>query len=210
MMMRCLVPDSRAPSRPAPPPDRRRRGYGGCSVVPRCCSHGPRPPWDLHRSNAGAVPSLPAAEARIALDYRKRWRTGGQAAPGAVTVPNVDTVPVAAAENTRFWTVRNYDLGLRGRRPSELYRWAPPLTLCGRPGSGQAERIQCRWHLPEIVGKPIRSPAGLNQRGEKISSAITACCIGSVCAPPAGRTSCAPACAGPGSAGLRPSRGAAG
>ena len=52
------------------PPGRRRRGYGGCPVVLRYCSHGDRSPWEQYRSSAGAVPSLPAGGPRVAGDYR--------------------------------------------------------------------------------------------------------------------------------------------
>ena len=120
----------------------------------RYCSHGPRPPWEQHRASGGAVPPLPAVELGVA-GITGRWRTGGEAPLGTITVPNVDTVPVAVGENTRLWAARNAKLGLDGRRPSELCWWEPPLTFCSRRGSGQAERVHCCWHLPEIRDEPF-------------------------------------------------------
>jgi len=95
MMIRRLVPDPGPPSRPAPPPSQRRCAYGGCPVVPRCCSHGGRPTWEQYRRSAGAVPPLPAAGPWLPRTTG-RWRTGEQALPETITVLNVDTVPAGA------------------------------------------------------------------------------------------------------------------
>jgi hypothetical protein len=93
MMINCLVPPPRVPSRPAPPPGWRRRGYEGCPLLLRYCSHGGRPTWEQYRGSAGAVPSLPAAGPWLPRTTG-RWRTGEQALPETITVLNVDTVPV--------------------------------------------------------------------------------------------------------------------
>lgn len=88
------------------------------------------------------------------------WETGWQAPPEANRVPNVDTGPVAAGQSSWFWPTRSYDLGLGGPPSSELCRWEPLLTRCGRPRSGRTERVCCRWHLPEISDELDNRHAG--------------------------------------------------
>ena len=61
---------------------------------------------------------------------------------------------------------RNCDLGSRGRRPSELCRWEPPLTFCGRLWNGQAEMVPRCWHLPGIRDDPEKRPGNTLARLE--------------------------------------------